>query len=203
MNDEILIGDKGRTVSPLKPTGKVRINGQILDANSGGSWVDMEVEVVVVGGHLHDVSVREVNDDLGAIAHLGRPLMSRKIKETPLHAPRLAVERLPAVPIGLVMGIVLITSAYANGIPLTLDAICVPIAGAIAGYIFQLFVRGPFAAVGPREEHRHFVRIAAFSVPAGVVAGVVAGFWYEVGFATFGIGIVVAAIAGGVLGFVL
>ncbi|MCB9531409.1 MAG: nodulation protein NfeD [Myxococcales bacterium] len=41
-------GDRGRTLTPLKPAGKVRFAGDVVDVVSRGPWVEAGVEVAVV-----------------------------------------------------------------------------------------------------------------------------------------------------------
>lgn len=47
-NDIISVGDVGKTIGRLAPMGKVKVNGEIVEAQSTGSFMDPNVEIVVL-----------------------------------------------------------------------------------------------------------------------------------------------------------
>lgn len=54
---KINVGDKGKTVSELRPTGVALINGITIDVATPGEWVDVGKKVVVVEAHGNEVTV--------------------------------------------------------------------------------------------------------------------------------------------------
>ncbi len=55
--DKIQPGDTGITIGRLAPTGKVKINGEIVEAQSSGVFIDHQVEIRVVKTHLNKIIV--------------------------------------------------------------------------------------------------------------------------------------------------
>ncbi|VAW22619.1 hypothetical protein MNBD_BACTEROID01-121 [hydrothermal vent metagenome] len=45
--DKIKIGDVGKTIGRLAPMGKVKVNGEVVEAQSTGSFIDHNTEIVV------------------------------------------------------------------------------------------------------------------------------------------------------------
>ncbi len=45
--DKIKPGDVGKTIGRLAPMGKVKINGEVVEAQSTGSFIDQKTEIVV------------------------------------------------------------------------------------------------------------------------------------------------------------
>lgn len=56
-SDKIQPGDTGITIGRLAPTGKVKINGEIVEAQSSGVFIDHQVEIRVVKTHLNKIIV--------------------------------------------------------------------------------------------------------------------------------------------------
>jgi membrane-bound serine protease (ClpP class) len=56
-------GDRGRSLTILRPAGKVRVRGRVTVAESEGPFIDRDREVVVVRVHGDRVLVREIPDD--------------------------------------------------------------------------------------------------------------------------------------------
>lgn len=56
-SDKIQQGDTGITIGRLAPTGKVKINGEIVEAQSSGVFIDHQVEIRVVKTHLNKIIV--------------------------------------------------------------------------------------------------------------------------------------------------
>lgn len=50
-------GDTGITVGRLAPMGKVRINGEVVEAQSSGVFIDHQVEIRVIKTHLNKIIV--------------------------------------------------------------------------------------------------------------------------------------------------
>jgi len=45
---KIKTGDHGKTIGRLAPTGKVRVNGEVTEAQSTGNFIDQNIEIKVV-----------------------------------------------------------------------------------------------------------------------------------------------------------
>ena len=50
-------GDTGITIGRLAPMGKARINGEVVEAQSSGVFIDHQVEIRVVKTHLNKIIV--------------------------------------------------------------------------------------------------------------------------------------------------
>jgi membrane-bound ClpP family serine protease len=46
--DKIVVGDMGKTIGRLAPMGKVKVNGQVIEAQSTGSFIDQKTEIKVL-----------------------------------------------------------------------------------------------------------------------------------------------------------
>ena len=152
-----MLATREKTVGPLKPTGQITVNGHELDASSDGPWIDSATDVVIVGGNTRQAIVR-VLSGAAAIhpANNREPLPDeKKFEPTPLQAPLAWVERINAVIIGLVIGIVLVPIVWLSGRPWSLFALLVPVSGAIAGRLFRSFVGTAIQSVGPQRTIGH------------------------------------------------
>lgn len=47
-NEKVKIGDTGKTIGRLAPTGKVRVNGEVVEAQSTGSFIDHNTQIKVL-----------------------------------------------------------------------------------------------------------------------------------------------------------
>ncbi len=47
-HDKIAIGDSGKTIGRLAPMGKVRVNGEVVEAQSTGALIDHKTEIRVL-----------------------------------------------------------------------------------------------------------------------------------------------------------
>jgi membrane-bound ClpP family serine protease len=48
VSEKIQVGDTGKTIGRLAPSGKVKVNGEILEAQSTGGFVDHNTEIKVL-----------------------------------------------------------------------------------------------------------------------------------------------------------
>ena len=76
--DPVRIGDRGRTLTALKPSGKVAIAGAEFEARSEGQWIDPDCNCVVVAGDSRGLIVRAVGegDPTPAVANQGTPALT-------------------------------------------------------------------------------------------------------------------------------
>jgi len=56
---EIKVGDKGYALSRLAPMGKVRIDGNVIEAKTRGEFIDHNTEIIVVEVHSTNVLVEK------------------------------------------------------------------------------------------------------------------------------------------------
>jgi membrane-bound serine protease (ClpP class) len=56
----VRVGDRGRVVSVLRPAGKVEVDGALIEASSGGEYVEAGAEIEVVAVETSHVVVRQV-----------------------------------------------------------------------------------------------------------------------------------------------
>ncbi|MFV0593044.1 MAG: NfeD family protein [Draconibacterium sp.] len=62
INDEkIKIGDTGKTIGRLAPSGKVRVNGEVVEAQSTGSLIDHNIPVKVLKIVSNKIIVEPIN----------------------------------------------------------------------------------------------------------------------------------------------
>ena len=59
--EELHVGERGRTLSRLSPMGKVEIDGRIYEAKSLDAYVDPQREVEIVGFENFSVIVKVIN----------------------------------------------------------------------------------------------------------------------------------------------
>jgi membrane-bound ClpP family serine protease len=60
-SEKIKVGDTGKTIGRLAPSGKVRINGEIVEAQSTGSYIDHNTEIIVLKILTNKIIVESVN----------------------------------------------------------------------------------------------------------------------------------------------
>jgi len=46
--EKIHVGDIGKSISRLAPSGKVKVNGEVVEAQSIGSFIDQNIDVRVI-----------------------------------------------------------------------------------------------------------------------------------------------------------
>ncbi|MEZ6090661.1 MAG: hypothetical protein R3C05_22115 [Pirellulaceae bacterium] len=69
MTTPIHIGDRGKTLGPLKPTGRVTVNGQPVEATSEGEWIDSDSDIVILGGNTRRVIVRLLSGETKCLSN--------------------------------------------------------------------------------------------------------------------------------------
>ena len=62
-SDKIKVGDTGKSLGRLAPSGKVKINGEIVEAQSTGSYVDQNTEIKVIKILTNKIIVEPVNKE--------------------------------------------------------------------------------------------------------------------------------------------
>lgn len=57
------VGDKGITIGRLAPMGKIRINGQVVEAQSAGTYINENTEIQIVNLHFNKIIVEPFNNE--------------------------------------------------------------------------------------------------------------------------------------------
>ncbi len=61
VSEKIQVGDSGKTIGRLAPSGKVKVNGEVLEAVSTGGFVDHNTEIKVLKILSNKIIVEPVN----------------------------------------------------------------------------------------------------------------------------------------------
>jgi len=61
--DKLAVGDKGVTIGRLAPMGKIKINGEVVEAQSAGTYIDEHTEIQVIKFHLNKIIVEPFNKE--------------------------------------------------------------------------------------------------------------------------------------------
>ena len=59
----INVGDTGISIGRLAPTGKIKVNGEVAEAQSAGSFIDHQVEIRVTKIHLNKIIVEPLKKE--------------------------------------------------------------------------------------------------------------------------------------------
>ncbi|HCE56389.1 MAG TPA: hypothetical protein DER09_01000 [Prolixibacteraceae bacterium] len=60
---KIQAGDIGITIGRLAPMGKIKINGEVVEAQSAGTYIDEHTEIQVIKIHLNKIIVEPFNKE--------------------------------------------------------------------------------------------------------------------------------------------
>jgi len=63
INTKIAVGDAGKTIGRLAPGGKVRVNGEVVEAKSTGAFIDHNTEIKVVKILTTQIIVEPLNNN--------------------------------------------------------------------------------------------------------------------------------------------
>lgn len=193
---------RGRAVGPLRPTGKIRVDGETFEARSEGAYIEAGAEVVVVGKTSFGLVVRpelETNEKLTADSlPTARP--EDDVPEmTPLNAPAALIEQVNTIVLGAIAAGVLVAVGLSTGRPLSLPILSTSVAGLAAGFVFKLCVRGSSDFVGPRVDHRPLAYVVAIMAIIGGAMGIIFGLDSGFGFLGLSAGLVLGTLLGGMI----
>lgn len=59
----LAVGDKGITIGRLAPMGKIKINGQVVEAQSAGTYINENTEIQIVNLHFNKIIVEPFNNE--------------------------------------------------------------------------------------------------------------------------------------------
>lgn len=60
---KLAVGDKGITIGRLAPMGKIKINGEVVEAQSGGTYIDEHTEIQIIKIHLNKIIVEPLKKE--------------------------------------------------------------------------------------------------------------------------------------------
>jgi len=61
--EKIKVGDVGKTIGRLAPMGKIKVNGETVEAQSMGSFIDHNTEIVISKIHSNKIIVEPFNKE--------------------------------------------------------------------------------------------------------------------------------------------
>ena len=61
--NKLAVGDRGITIGRLAPMGKIKINGEVVEAQSAGTYIDEHTEIQVIKFHLNKIIVEPFNKE--------------------------------------------------------------------------------------------------------------------------------------------
>ena len=191
-------GARGTTLSPLRPSGRIVLDGTTYEARSQGHWIDCDTEIVVIDSRAGNVIVRQANENDALADPDGESLaVGEATISTPLHAPTSKVERINSVLWGTIVGCLIIPIALLSGQVVSFAIILLPLAGTCAGLIFRVFVGQAIHSVAPREDHRVRAYMIASLLLVGAAVGSCVGAVTGLGIFGISMGLVLGALAGG------
>jgi hypothetical protein len=198
MTVPIHIGDRGQTLGPLKPTGRIDVNGSTISSSSEGGWIDAETDVVIVGGNQGQAIVRAFSSDASLPQDNGVPLPEENEIETdPQQSPPAFVERVNSVAIGLLLGVVLVPIVWSTGTSFSSFSYLMPVSGLATGWLFRMFVGTAIQTVGPNTDHRPTATMIALTILLCCGIGTVIALDMGLGFLGLSYSLPLSALAGG------
>jgi hypothetical protein len=209
-SSRVHIGEMGRTVTAMRPQGKVNIGGRIHDARSDAFWIDSGVHIVVVNGDHLGVIVRRAEAECACEGADWGPLTPLASWQLPIERrasgsnssandwPRFVTGLRESACLGALYGLVCVAFGFAEaelGDWLVLRAVAAGLCGAFWGSLLFVIVRTLLRDLGEFEELTLVtLGLALFGSTGGTVAGY--SLWGLIGGLT---GAVLGAFALGIL----
>ena len=201
------IGQTGTTRGPLKPTGRIEVDGQTLDAKAESGWIDADTEVVIIAGHAGLVTVREASEVTTSPEDSGAPLAAAPRPEvTPLQSPPAFVERTNHPLLGLIVGGLVSGILLWRGAPGGWDVALPLVAGFLAGKLARVFIGGAVEAEASREDHRPAARVIAIGLAGSTILGIIVALNLQSTYISGSAGLLAGTALGGIflwLGYLL
>lgn len=202
----IVPGKNGLTLCPLRPYGRIEIEGEVCEGKAESGWIDESVAVVVVDSGSFGVVVREKEGGIGPSSEsagdsrrqqtsVGASTDNDQLSDR-LYGPEFWLEHVNAILVVAVLWTAIGALLLVTGRPLSFDVLLLPVGGAISGAIFQYFIRGTRDLAGPYSDHRLQAYFFAAWMVGGAVIGVTAAFSLGGGFAAITGGLVLGTLCG-------
>lgn len=61
--EKVKVGDIGKTIGRLAPMGKIKINGEVVEAQSSGMFIDHQIDVRVIKTQLNKIIVEPIKNE--------------------------------------------------------------------------------------------------------------------------------------------
>ncbi len=61
--EKVKVGDVGKTIGRLAPMGKIKINGEVVEAQSSGSFIDHQTDVRIIKIQLNKIIVEPIKNE--------------------------------------------------------------------------------------------------------------------------------------------
>jgi len=62
-HDKLKIGDIGKTIGRLAPMGKIKVNGEVVEAQSTGTFIDHQTDVRIVKIQMNKIIVEQLKEE--------------------------------------------------------------------------------------------------------------------------------------------
>ncbi len=59
-HDKLKVGDTGKTIGRLAPMGKIKVNGEVVEAQSNGTFIDHQTKIRITKIHLNKIIVEQI-----------------------------------------------------------------------------------------------------------------------------------------------
>jgi membrane-bound ClpP family serine protease len=61
--EKVKVGDVGKTIGRLAPMGKIKINGEVVEAQSSGSFIDHQTDIRIIKIQLNKIIVEPIKNE--------------------------------------------------------------------------------------------------------------------------------------------
>jgi membrane-bound ClpP family serine protease len=61
--DNLKVGDIGKTIGRLAPMGKIKVNGEVVEAQSNGSFIDHQTDIRILKIHQNKIIVEPIKKE--------------------------------------------------------------------------------------------------------------------------------------------
>lgn len=62
-HDKLKVGDVGKTIGRLAPMGKIRVNGEVVEAQSNGTFIDHQTDIRITKIQLNKIIVEPIKEN--------------------------------------------------------------------------------------------------------------------------------------------
>ena len=62
-HDKLKVGDIGKTIGRLAPMGKIKVNGEVVEAQSTGTFIDHQTDVRIVKIQMNKIIVEQLKEE--------------------------------------------------------------------------------------------------------------------------------------------
>ena len=62
-HDKLKVGDTGKTIGRLAPMGKIKVNGEVVEAQSTGTFIDHQTDIRIIKIQLNKIIVEPIKEE--------------------------------------------------------------------------------------------------------------------------------------------